>query len=260
MKKLYGYWGGSRLHDFPTTDNSDWDYYSVGISSHVTPYKIYPNVKIHQKKRTPNLDVEKVELCCYFTYLMNGFLFQVESLFVPKNWMDYLDPKFESLVLNQKHLLIDRTQLIENVGSNIESVRRKTVSDIELLANRVLTGNPPQKIARGVTRMRDEYRAKGYYHKDYLHNIRIAASLLYFLKNDVYPLATLRTSDPAAYKICCEIKAHPDRYTRADLDGVLNTYLHDIDKVNIENDEEKFRFDAGHALGVLKEFDILGKT
>lgn len=241
------------MYGFPTTETSDWDYYSIGLSSKVTPYKIYPNIKIHQKKRTPNLDVEKVELCAYFTYLLNGFLFQVESLFVPRNWMDWLDPKFESLVLNQRHRFIDRTVLIENVGSNIDTVRRKTVKDIEKLRVDTLARNPPKKIAKGIERMTEEYRQKGYYHKDYLHNIRIAACLLHFLRTDEYPLTKLEEVDPVAYDVCSLLKKEPAHFSRQELDQILDTYLFDIDKVDLENDDKKFRFDTSYALSTVKE-------
>lgn len=248
------------MYGFPTTATSDWDYYAVGWSDKIKPYKFYPNIKIHQKKRTPNLDVEKVELCAYLSYLMNGFVFQVESLFVPRNWMDWLDPKFEELVLNKKHLLIDRTRFIENFGDNVDITRRKTVADIEKLKNEVLARKPGPKIANGVTKMLDEYKAKGYYHKDYLHQIRIAACILHFMKTDVYPLTTLKEADPSAFEFCSALKTEPGRFSRAELDAFLDEYLHNIDKCSLENDEEKFRFDTGHALNIIKEFDISGKT
>lgn len=253
MKKLYGYYGGSRLHGFPLTEKSDWDYYSVGTSKFIKPYKMYPNIKIHQKKRSEALDVEKTELCSFITYLMNGFVFQVEAMFVPKNWMDYLDPKFEELVLKNRHKLIDRCSLIENFGSNIETVRRKTAPDIAKLKEMVLATKPSRKIVQGVSKMYDEYARKGYYHKDYLHHIRIAASILGFLKNDFYPLELGKT-DPKSFEICSDIKLNPDKYARKDLDEILDSYIKDIQTFNLENDEDKWCFDGPYAQSVINSF------
>lgn len=247
MKKLYGFYGGSRMYGLPNTATSDWDYYSVCTSSKVQTYKIYPSIKLHQKKRFENLDVEKVELAAFITYLMNGFVFQVESLFVHQSWMDYLDPKFKELILDKRNLLIDRCALLENIGSNIEIVRKKKPEDILKLKQTVLASNPSRKIAAGVTRMSDEYQAKGYYHKDYLHHIRIAASVLHFMKHDIYPLSDLKICNPEAFALCSEIKLNPDRFSRQELDDALDHYLKDLERIDLEGDEEKFRFDGSYA-------------
>ncbi len=251
MKKLYGFYGGSRMYGFPLTEKSDWDYYSVGLSSKVSIHRIYPNIKLHQKKRSENLDVEKVELASFITYLMNGLVFQIESLFVHKSWMDYLDPRFKELVLDKKHLFIDRCALLENVGSNIEMVRKKTPADIAKLKAQVLASNPSRKIVAGISRMNDEYQRKGYYHRDYLHNIRIAASVLYFMKHDIYPLDNLSKCDPTTFDLCCAIKENPDSYCRGALDEALDFYLRQLEKINLDGDEEKFRFDGGYAQNVI---------
>lgn len=254
MKKLYGYYGGSRMYGFPVLETSDWDYYSVGTSRHITAYKIYPNIKLHQKKRSFTLDVEKVELCSYLTYLMNGFVFQVESLFVPQNWMDYLDPNFGELVLKNRHLLIDRCQLLENFGSNVDLIRKKTKADIAKLKAGVLSSTRNEKLIRGVSKIYDEYEAKGYYHKDYIHHIRMAACILSFLEYDTYPIANLKEADPVAFQMCSDIKNEPNRFTREELDKFLNIYLTAFDKFNLDNDEEKFRFDATYAQKVVGHF------
>ncbi len=254
MKKLYGYYGGSRAYGLPTNEHSDWDYYSVGTSTKVTPYKIYPNVKIHQKKRTKGLDVERVELCAYFSYLMNGFAFQVESLFVHQSWMDYLDPRFEDLVLNKKNLFIDRGQLIENVTCNIQNFRKKTVADIAKLKDNIERSPTSKKIVEGVGNMYEEYRLKGFYHKDYVHGIRLAASLAYFLKHDIYPYQ-LQIFDKDAYQACAFLKAYPsNNMTREQADTILDRYLSKIEEVDLSDDEDKFRFDSTHALQTLKKF------
>ncbi len=253
MKKLYGYYGGSRAYGLPLNKWSDWDYYSIGTSTQIQKPQIYPLIKLHQKKRTTGLDVEKVELCAYLTYLMNGFVFQVESLFVHQSWMDYRDPMFEDLVLNKRHLLIDRSRMVDNLCENIYSVREKKFKDIEALRDRNLKGRPPLKIVNGLNKMYDEYKIKGYYHKDYIHNIRLAASVLYFLKNDIYPVR-LGEFDPEAFATISEIKERPHDFERKDLDAKLDRYLHAIETHSLDDDEDKFRFDSIHALKILKEF------
>ncbi len=254
MKKLYGYYGGSRAYGLPQTESSDWDYYSVGTSTKIKPYKIYPNVKIHQKKRRLGLDVEKVELCAYFTYLLNGFAFQIESLWVHKSYMDYLDPVFEDMVLNHRHLFIDRGQMIENVTCNIELFRKKTVEDIEKLKVNVYKQTDSTKTRMGVDRMLEEYKTYGFYHKDYLHGIRLAASLAYFLKHDVYPYS-LGDFDKPMFEYLSFLKNHyANNHSRQDLDKVLDGFLKQIETADLDGDEDKFRFDSGHAMKTLKLF------
>ncbi len=254
MKKLYGYYGGSRGYGLPQTESSDWDYYAVGTSSKVTPYKIYPNVKIHQKKRTPGLDVEKVEICAYLTYLMNGFAFQVESLWVHKSFMDYLDPQFEDLILNQRNLLIDRCQLIENITCNIEQFRKKKVEDIQKLRNETYRRTKNPKLLAGVDNMLEQYKLYGFYNKDYIHGIRLAASLAYFLKHDVYPYK-LEDFNKSAFGIISFLKKYPmNNQSKADLDKILDGYLQQIVTADLTEDEDKFRFDSSHAMKALKSF------
>jgi hypothetical protein len=253
MKKLYGYYGGSRAYGLPQTESSDWDYYSVGTSTKIKPYKIYPNVKIHQKKRTQGLDVESVELCAYFTYLMNGFAFQVESLWVHKSFMDYLDPVFEEEVLNKRRLFIDRGQLIENVTCNIESFRKKTVEDIQKLRTDVYNHTANPKLRAGVDRMLQEYKDKGYYHKDYLHGIRLLASLVHFLKTDIYPIKIGEVDKPTGL-ILDTLKTHPAAAKRSELDCVIDKTLEALATYGLNDDEDKFRFDSVHALSTLKKF------
>lgn len=253
MKKLYGYYGGSRAFGLPLTETSDWDYYSVGTSRHIVPYKIYPNVKIHQKKRTATVDVEKVELCSYFTYLMNGFAFQVESLWAHKSFMDYLDPVFEAEVLQKRNLFIDRNQLIENVSCNIEIFRKKKVEDIAKLRIEVFSRTQDQKVRDGVDRMLQCYKEYGFYYKDYLHGIRLVSALLTFLKTDVYPIK-VTDGDSVVAGVLSNLKQFPGTFSKGFLDQIIDDKLAKIREIDMDDDEDKFRFDASHALNTLNKF------
>ncbi len=187
------------------------------------------------------------------TYLMNGFVFQVESLFVPRHMMDFLDLRFDELILKNKDKLVDRCQLVENFTCNVDMVRKKTVADIDKLRKNVLASNPSTKLAKGVIKMHEEYARKGFYHRDYLHQIRMAASILYFLKNDVYPLE-LENVDKEAFVRCCEIKTNPDKFSRAELDEFLDIYLKQIDIFNMEDDEKKWSFNTPYVQKVISSF------
>lgn len=253
MKKLYGYFGGSDMYGLPAIGSSDTDYYAVGTSTRIKEPKIYPQERVHIKKRTAKLDVEHLELCAYFTFLMNGFLFQVESLFVPDDRTHAVDPDFRRLVLDKKNLLIDRSRLLENVEGNIKFVRSRTTKDIEGVKDRALKATTSEKVRQGVLRMHAEYVAKGYYHRDYLHHIRIAASVANFLRTDNYVL-NLANCDPEAHKMCCDIKENPNKFTRKELDEFLDPYLDFLNMTNLDGDEDKFRFDASYAQKTLAEF------
>jgi len=148
-------------------------------------------------------------------------------------------------VLDQKHLFIDRTRLLENIESNIQSTRNRTMADMERVKANVLARTRTEKIVAGVGKMYDEYLRKGYYHRDYMHSIRIAACVLHFMQTDHYSLKT-EEFDPIAFDMCCSIKQNPDKFTKKELDDFLDSYLGRIDRFDLEGDEEKFRFDAMH--------------
>lgn len=238
------------MYGFPRTALTDVDYYSIGLCPQLKKKTIYPEPKIHQRKLRTNIDVDAVELAAFFTYLMNGFILKLEALYVPSKYVHTLNDQFKELVLDKKHLFINRVQILENLTSNIYDVKRRTIKDIENLRVKVLQRNTDKKALDGVDNMLAEHRVKNYYHKDYINSIRLAANFLYFLKNGVYPVE-LENYDKTAFDFCKDIKLNPNKFSREALDQFLDSYLENIDAFNFDGDDEKFRFDACYAQKVI---------
>lgn len=252
--KLFGYYGGDELHGFGK--DAVKKYYSVYASTHVDKYRIYPDETRHELSRVGNLYVNSTEICTYFTYLLNGNSYALESLFVPQDKIHFVSPEFKSLVLDKRNLFIDKGQVIDFLSGLLEFFKRETLETVEQDMAELIVNSPSIGITRRAIEKRDEFRTLGYYKADYVHAIRVTASFLYFLKTGQYPLGSLKSADAQAFETCVAIN-NDAKFSKNELDAIAAKYLMELEKFSL--DEEEFRFDSGYVLGALKEFDQISK-
>lgn len=241
------------MYGLPKVESSDKDYYAIGTYKDLGgEARLYPRKRWNQKKRTKAWDVEYIELCAFFTYLMNGHIFYVESLFVPKNAVHIKNDKFERLVLDNVPKLIDRNQVLDNIFENAEHIQARNLEWVELLRSKILPTNPEKKIIAGIERMHQEFIRKGFFHRDYLHAIRVASSSISLMKDGVYG-TQLADFDPEAFEFCSRLKQRPEDFEKKDVDQFLESRLDILKKFDFILDDQ-FEFNTSYVQSVIKEF------
>ena len=248
--KLYGYYSGDGLYGLPSLSTRP-TYSSVYASNNVDKYKIYPTEVGFVEKSFKGVFINSIEVCTYLTYLINGSPLHIESLFVPDDKVHFISCEFKTLILDNRNLLIDRGQMVDNIVWNAEYLKKISAQDNE------------REITRGdgsyMDVERDILKSVGHLRKDYSRLIRVLASALHFLKTDAYPLTNLKEVNGAVFELCVALELGAS-FRREDLDATVDAYVKDIEKFCLDGDEEKFRFDSSVALGALKEFDRITKN
>lgn len=252
MNTLFYYIGGSDAYGLPKVATSDKDHYFIATYKDLGGKpKIYPNIKWHQKKRNASFDVEKLELCAFLTYLMNGHVFNVETLFIPKENIKHVDDKFDQLILRQYKRLIDRNRVQDNIFENAHALKERTLEDIEKIRHELITSAAEKKIRTNINKIHDEYLVKGFYHRDYLHAIRVASSATMLMKEGFYA-TQFGDFDPDAFKFCAELKKGAP-FTKKEVDDFLDSRLKILAEFDFIHDSD-FQFDMAYAQEVIQEF------
>ena len=204
MKKLAEIIGGSHLYGLNTPE-SDEDYRYVYMQQDV-PNIIGLDKNRHYEKRQEGFDEFGFEIRHFLSLLRKTNTQVVEILFAPPEAFTVLTPEFKNYVLANKYKLVDTHKFYKSLKGYIYNERR--------LANGERTGLLGGKRKAAL----EKY---GFSPKNFAQLFRLFYTGTQFIKTGYYPV-NIRKADPVLADALLEIKTHPERFKKEDLNKVCD--------------------------------------
>lgn len=235
MKFLTKYIGGSQIYGLNTPE-SDVDWRGVYLNtepSKILRFDIDESYVRTGDEENGQDDEVYYELWRYFDLLRKTNTQVVESLYIPKDQFEVLDPRM-AIILDSPEDFINSDKLVRSTKGYAQGEYRLAMGE---------------RTGRLGGKRKEQLDRFGFSPKNVCQMIRLSRGLEYFQDTGVYPL-NFKSHMPLVWKTAYEIKTQPEKFSKEEINDICLQCLEEIDKVE---DKLGWTFKQDKAVDILKD-------